>query len=303
MRRGFLGLGSFSGQDRAYAATFGVFLLAMECVLEGVLQSTPERWWIFHACTAGLAVWSLITAQPLSHVVVGVAGLATFANEIELVSQLSGRWQDVAPSGILLVCAIYALVQGLKSRSRLKDELELDGSELPIRSARLRASNPETYLLATGVVGSFAEMTVVPWVGYRALFGLIEGDLTLGELRGLYEELEIADFARVSYLEWGYMLTWFSLLACGALVVQGFVRSVSPPRIILLTITGTTAVSTAMQAALAGGLLIEDDVQMRLGPILAVIGGALATTGSGLLCREIADSLVEPPEQIVHDPF
>jgi hypothetical protein len=172
-----------------------------------------------------------------------------------------------------------------------------------MRSARLRASSPETYLLATGVVGSFVAMTVVPWVGYRALFGLIEGDLTLGQLRGLYGDLGIADFARVSYLEWGYLLTWLSLIACGALVVRGFVRSVSPPRVILLTVTGVTALSTAMQAALAGGLLIGDDFQIRLGPILAVIGGALATTGSGLLCREGTDSLVKPPEQIADDVF
>jgi hypothetical protein len=77
MRRGFLGLGEMSDDDQNSVMLFVILALSLECVLEALLQGSPERFWVFHGVAVGISAWALSSGSQLGMRFAAIAGVAT----------------------------------------------------------------------------------------------------------------------------------------------------------------------------------------------------------------------------------
>ena len=106
MRKGFLGMGDMSEDEQINAMLFVILALSLECVLEGLLQGSPERFWVFHGIAAAISVWGLSTGSLLAMRLASIAGVTVFLNELELIWNLDDRARLIVPTFVLLSASI-----------------------------------------------------------------------------------------------------------------------------------------------------------------------------------------------------
>lgn len=237
MRRGFLGLGEMSEDDQNNVMLFVVLALSLECVLEGLLQGSPERFWVFHAVAAGLSVWALSSGSQLAMRFASIAGVATFLNEMELIWDFEDRARLLVPTLVLLSASITLGWRVFSSGG----DVRVSGNSMVRRSSR--PLNPfagyEPYLVLIGSALVVYSLAIGQWLDIEKWFGLVSDSSGFTEIRKSYKDLDISGDLYTTYLDVGYLISYASA-GVGAVVYIG-------------RLTGRLSVSSTLMLALAIG--------------------------------------------------
>lgn len=237
MRRGFLGLGEMSDDDQNSVMLFVILALSLECVLEALLQGSPERFWVFHGVAVGISAWALSSGSQLGMRFAAIAGVATFLNELELLWEFDDRARLLVPTLVLLSASVTL---GWKVFSA-------DGGvTVPGRSAVRRNSRPlnpfagyEPYLVLIGAALVVYSLAIGQWLDIERLFGLFTDSAGFSDIRKNYSDLDISGEIYTKYLDAGYLVSYASA-GVGAVVYIG-------------RLTGRLSVSSTLMLALAIG--------------------------------------------------
>lgn len=237
MRRGFLGLGEMSEDDQNNVMLFVILALTLECVLEGLLQGSPERFWVFHGVAAGLSAWALSSGSLLAMRFAAIAGVANFLNELELLWDFEDRARLLVPTLVLLSASITLGWRVFNSGG---------GVTVPGKSVVKRNSRPlnpvagyEPYLVLIGAGLVVYSLAIGQWLDIERLFGLFSDSAGFSDIRKSYEDLDITGDIYTTYLDVGYLLSYASA-GVGAVVYVG-------------RLTGRLSVSSTLMLALAIG--------------------------------------------------
>jgi len=254
MRSGFLGLGEMSEDDQNNVMLFVILALSMECVLEGLLQGSPERFWMFHAVAVGLCIWALSSGSLLAMRFASIAGVATFLNRLELIWDSEDRTRLIVPTLVLLSASVTLGWKVFNSGgivvARSNSTANRNG----------RFLNPvagyEPYLVLIGSALLIYSLAIGPWIDIDKWFGLFSDSVGFSEIRRSYGDLKISGDFYTSYLDFGYLISYASAVV-GAVVYIGRLMgrlSVSSSLMLALAVGSTAAAAwhTAFVIDLAG---------------------------------------------------
>jgi len=237
MRSGFLGLGEMSDDDQSNVMLFVILALSLECVLEGLLQGAPERFWVFHAVAAGLSAWALSSGSGLAMRFTSIAGVATFLNELELIWDLEDRARLLVPTLVLLSASVTLGWKVFNSGGGIV----IPGNSVVRRNSR--RLNPiagyEPYLVLIGAALGFYSLAIGQWLEIEKWWGLFSDSAGFSDIRKSYKDLDITGDIYTTYLDAGYLLTYASA-GVGAVIYIG-------------KLTGRLSVSSTLMLALAIG--------------------------------------------------
>lgn len=100
-----MGFGEMSDEEQTNAMLFVILALSTECVLEGLLGGSSERFWIFHAISAALSIWGLSSGSTFAMQLASISGIVNFLNELEMVWEFENRARMITPSFVLLAAS------------------------------------------------------------------------------------------------------------------------------------------------------------------------------------------------------
>ena len=208
VRSGFLGFGEMSDDEQNNVMLFVILALSTECVLEGLLTSAPERFWVFHAVAAALCVWALSSGVKLAIQLSSISGVATFFNELELVWGLEDRARLITPAFVLLAASITL---GWKIFSS-GGTVPMPSQVLTQRAASNRklTSGYEPYLVFLGAILVIYSLAIGDWLEREKWFGLFSDSVGFSEIRKIYQDLDISGDVYTTYLDFGYLLSYAS---------------------------------------------------------------------------------------------
>ncbi len=287
MGSGFLGFGSLSRENQIRLGLFGSLLLALECVLAGLVTDAPVRGYVMHALTAGLAVWALQDPSTASIRAAGSAGVAAVANEALMLADAQMSLRYLLPGLLLLGVSIWVMERSLSDRGSPRQGSRLAGSQLsseqlPPPTAGRSMSDQK---LAVGAALSGAAIGLygllgADWVLIRTLFGFVRRTLTFQELRLAWRDLGTPDAVGEAVLGGGQLLAYASFAAVGLALASRFSRGFvlhSPWRMALVVIVAAGAICNLL--IVASLLAASSSVVVLGGAWLLPIGLAVSAFG------------------------
>jgi len=278
MRQGFLGMGDMSEDEQINAMLFVVLALSLECVLEGLLQGAPGRYWVFHAIAAALCAWGLSSGSLLAMRLASIAGVTVFLNELELIWNLDDRARLIVPTFVLLSASI---VLGWKV-------FNSGGVSIPSQSVakrNTRLSNPlagyELHIALFGSALVLYSLGFGQWVTIEKWFGLSSEGAGFSDIRALYKDLGVSGDIYTTYLEVGYLLSYASA-GVGAVVNLG---KLSRRLVVSSTLTMALAIGSLVAAVWHSALVLDlvssgDDIPIGLSAWAGSVGLALISAGA-----------------------
>ena len=257
MRSGFLGFGEMSDDEQTNAMLFVILALSTECVLEGLLTSAPERFWVFHAVAAALCIWALSSGTQLAIQLSSISGVATFFNELELVWKFEDRAQLITPAFVLLAASITL---GWKVFSP-GGTVPMPSQVLAQRSASSRklTSGYEPYIVFLGAILVIYSLAIGDWLEREKWFGLFSDSVGFSEIRKIYEDLDISGDIYTTYLDFGYLLSYASALVGLAVYVGKLTNRMIVSSKIMLALAVGSLVATFWHTAFVIDLLGNSD--------------------------------------------
>jgi len=240
VRSGFLGFGEMSDDEQTNAMLFVILALSTECVLEGLLTSSPERFWVFHAIAVALCVWALSSGVKLAMQLSSISGVVIFFNELELVWNFENRARLITPSFVILAASITLGWKVFSAGGTVATPSQF----LPQRvaSSRKLTSSYEPYVGFLGAILVVYSLAISNWLEIEKWFGLFSDSAGFGEIRRNYKDLGISGGVYTTYLDFGYLISYASA-AVGVAVYFG-------------KLTGRILVSSKIMLALAIGSLV-----------------------------------------------
>lgn len=287
MGRGFLGFELLSRENQIRLGLFGSLLLALECVLAGLVTDAPVRGYVMHALTAGLAVWALQDPSTASIRAAGSAGIAAVANEALMLADAQMSFRYLLPGLLLLGVSIWVLERTLSDKgspddgSRL-EVAQLSSDQLPPPTAHRSKSDQK---LAVGAALSGTAIGIygllgADWILVRALFGLVRQTFTFQELRLAWQDLGTPDAVGEAVLGGGQLLAYASFAAVGLALVSCFSRGfVLPSRWRIALVIIVTAGAICNLVIVASLLAASSSVVVLGGAWLLPIGLAISAFG------------------------
>ena len=278
MRQGFLGMGDMSEDEQINAMLFVVLALSLECVLEGLLQEAPGRYWVFHAIAAALCAWGLSSGSLLAMRLASIAGVTVFLNELELIWNLDNRARLIVPTFVLLSASI---VLGWKV-------FNSGGVSIPSQSVakrNTRLSNPlagyELYIALFGSALVLYSLGFGQWVTIEKWFGLSSEGAGFSDIRALYKDLGVSGDIYTTYLEVGYLLS-YAAAGVGAVINLG---NLSRRLVVSSTLTMALAIGSLIAAVWHSALVLDlvssgDDIPIGLSAWAGSVGLALISAGA-----------------------
>lgn len=231
MGSGFLGFESLSRENQIRLGLFGSLLLALECVLAGLVTDAPVRGYVMHALTAGLAVWALQDPSTASIRSAGSAGVAAVANEALMLADAQMSFRYLLPGFLLLGVSIWVLERSLSDKGSPGDDSrqalsQLSSERLPPPTADRSTSDQKLAVgasLSGAAVGLYG-LLGADWILIRALFGFVRRSLTFQELRLAWRDLGTPDAVGEAVLGGGQLLAYASFVAVGLALVSRYSR-------------------------------------------------------------------------------
>ena len=278
MRKGFLGMGDMSEDEQINAMLFVILALSLECVLEGLLQGSPERFWVFHGIAAAISVWGLSTGSLLAMRLASIAGVTVFLNELELIWNLDDRARLIVPTFVLLSASI---VLGWKA-------FNSGGVVTPAQSNAKRNNrllNPfagyEPYIALFGSALVLYSLGFGQWVTIEKWFGLSSEGAGFSDIRALYKDLGVSGDIYTTYLEVGYLLSYASA-GVGAVINLG---NLSRRLVVSSTLAMALAIGSLIAAVWHSALVLDlvssgDDIPIGLSAWAGSVGLALISAGA-----------------------
>lgn len=218
MRSGFLGFGEMSDEEQTNAMLFVILALSTECVLEGLLGGSSERFWIFHAISAALSIWGLSSGSTFAMQLASISGIVNFLNELEMVWEFENRARMITPSFVLLAASATLGWKVFGSGRKL-----VTPSRQIAQQARKRSnlsSGFESYVVFLGAILVVYSLALSRWFEVESWFGLFSNSVGFGDIRESYEDLNISNRITSSYLDFGYLIS-FASAGAGVLVYFG----------------------------------------------------------------------------------
>lgn len=281
MGRRLLGLERMSRDDQLRVGLVGLSLLALECVLAGLVTDAPIRGWIMHALAAGLGVWALSEMETTPIRATGSAGVAAVANEALMIAEANQSMRYLLPGLLLLVVSVVVLQRTFDRPAT--PERVVAGSRVTetLRPPATRSIDDSSNKVAVGVGVIGALMTLyglieAEWVLVRALFGLIRERLALTELQVAWQDLgtpsAVSELIVVGAQYSGYLGV--------VIVAAGVIGGVSRP--LKLSSGLRSALTAVLGAGAVLNLLIVGALVSASGNVVVLGGAWLAPIGLGL---------------------
>ncbi len=237
MKKGFLGIGLLSRENQIRVGLFGALLLALECVLAGLVDDAPVRGYALHALAAAFAVLALSEMKIFFIRGTASAGIAAIANEALMLAEAQISMRYLIPGLLLLVVSIWILERSLRVEPlhrefiREVDPKTTNGFLTPPLSS---FSGDQILAVITSLVGaalSLYGLVGADWILTRAIFGLFRQTYSLQELRLVWQDLGTPDAVGDAFLSGSQLLAYASLLvvalAVTSVISHGFVVSKS----------------------------------------------------------------------------
>lgn len=229
---------------------WGVLLLSLECVLEGLISGGETRGWVFHAiavagCTVAIFRKSDLTAQ-----ISMVCGLVAFFNEIILLHDASIALKFIAPSFVLFGVSMTGLVlllgvgqretstrQGSSGFNGPKSGIQREPLSPPpggkIPSPATLASPPTTkriafpnnrgsdfYCVVGGLIVVYS-LSMASWIDLEKWFGLRTATVGFAELRDVESIVDGVTTVSSAYFSIGFLGSYLvSALAIGSVILR-----------------------------------------------------------------------------------
>ncbi len=273
MKKGFLGFGLLSREHQIRLGLFGALLLALECVLAGLVYEAPLRGYVLHALAAGLAVWALRELTDILIRAAASAGIAAVANEALMLAEEQIAVRYLIPGLLLLGVSIWILERSLSEKSShrngsgVADPQNISGLLPPPSNI---SSSDKVLALVTSLVGaalSLYGLVGADWILTRAIFGLFRQTYSFQELRLVWQDLGTPDAVGDAFLSGGQLLAYASLLVVGLAVTsvlsRGFVVRGSWRTALLAIVVGAAVCNLLVVVAL-----------MTASSKIVVLGGA-----------------------------
>jgi hypothetical protein len=291
----FLGFETMSREDHLRVGLFGLVLLSLQCVLLGLVTDAELRGWAIHAVAAGLGAWALVGVEPLPVRATSATGIVAVVNEAVMYLDRDQPLKYVIPALLLLGTAIWVLERSMTmpatELSSLTGATGSSGGSVwddSISSLDLPPPPPPMHLrnlwapivTVAGIGMTVYGFLAADWIMSRALFGLIQADLTYSQLRDVWSNLGapppvVEGFVGIAYVL-GYVGMLLALIgSMSALVRQFEIGQVW--RVAGASVIGATSV---MQFLVVVGLLTaEANISVLSGAWAAPLGLGLAALG------------------------
>jgi len=229
---------------------WGVLLLSLECVLEGLISGGEIRGWVFHAVAVVVSLFAAIRRDDLTSQISMISGLVAFLNEFLLFQDTSIALKYLVPSFVLFGVSATGLVfqlgigPGGTTPSQRLSGLNVSQTGFPggTSSPPPIPKNPGSHLLAPppatkqtslpsgrasdllSVVGGLAviySLSVASWIDLEKWFGLRTATVGFGELREVESIIDGVSIVSAVYFSVGFLGSFMvSALAIGAVLLR-----------------------------------------------------------------------------------
>ena len=297
MADGFMGLGDMSREDQMRVGLMVVLALALECVLEGLVSESPLRAWVFHAVAVVLAAWSLFDQNPWLVRSASAAGVVAVGNDALLISEASASMRFLIPSAVLFVASAWVFQRSIATSvapdaysSPVSDPLlattstGFDPPPPPPMPTSLSKAAP--FVIGSGALISLYGLFGASWAQADTLFGLLQNQLTLSEVRASWVDLGAPSGVTQLAASGVPIFSILALIVSAVGAVGAISRQFVIPRQLMIGGAVIIGVVLALQLITILGLSsAEGDVRVLAGAWFAPLG--LATAGVGYwLARE-----------------
>lgn len=287
----FLGLGGMSREDQLRVGLIAIFVLALECVLEGLVVGASLRGWIFHAVAAVTSIWALYEFSSLAVRLASTAGVVAVGNEALLISEANASMHYLMPAMVLFVVSGWVFQRSIASVVHIERDswtgsdpvssatmLDFEMSPQPLPSNQLRKLTP--FIIGGGSLLVLYGIFLAPWVETRALFGLLSDELNLSQVSSKWIELGagegVTEFIASGIQTFsfvGLMIAIFGAVASHSqqLVVSRQIHLSCAAAIILVSILQFVVIAELVS--------VESDLRVLAGAWTTPVGTLLAGIG------------------------
>ena len=290
MASGFMGFGNMSREDQIRVGLTAILVLALECVLEGLVTESPLRTWLFHAVAVGLSAWSLFDLSPWVVRSASALGVVAVGNDALLVSEANASMRFLFPSTALFVASVWVFQRSVASSiapdnysSTVTDPLNTAqslGFELPTPPHVNHFRNASPAVIGIGVIISLYGLFGASWAQSESLFGLFRNQLTLTEVRASWVDIGAPNGVLELAASGVQIFSLLALLVAAAGAVGAVSRQFVVPRQLLISGVAFIGLVLSLQLLVITGVgSAETDVRVLAGAWLAPLG--LAAAGYG----------------------
>ena len=286
MSKKYLGLDEMSRGDQLRVGLVGMALLALECVLAGLVTDSAVRGWIVHALAAGLTVWALTELKPIAIRFAGFAAVLAVFNEALLIAEAQQSMKYLLPSSLLLAVSGWVLERSFTASSpidEVSDAWVSPNTDLGVNELQPKSALTNLWAPVIAVFGIFVTLfgfLEADWVQAKFLFGLFSNNLTYSEIRLLWDDFGAPSMIAKAYVSLSHILGYFAMLIAAVGAISGIIRQFEIPQPWRVVGVVTVGIASFMQTVVVVGLLsAESNIVVQGGAWLAPLGLAMATLG------------------------
>ncbi len=290
MANKFLGLGGMSREDQIRAGLVAVLVLALECVLEGLVSESILRGWIFHAFAVGLSVWALFDLTSLPVRLASTAGVVAVGNEALLISEANASMRYLIPGSVLFIASGWVFQRSVSSTVAVENDSWTSvhpvnaatalGFEMPPPPPPNQLQKLAPFIIGSGSLLALYGVFFAPWVSTSTLFGLLREQLTLSQVSGTWIDLGAGDGISEFVASGIQIFSVVALLISAVGVFSSLNRQliISPP----MKLAGTALIAfvSLLQVVVIARLVsAEADLRVLAGAWTTPVGSLLAGIG------------------------
>lgn len=290
MQNNFLGLGGMNGEDQLRVGLVAVLVLALECVLEGLVTESILRGWIFHAFAVGLSVWALIDLNSLAVRLASAAGVVAVGNEALLISEANASMRYLIPGSVLFLVSGWVFQRSVSSSVAVQENVWMGdhpinastalGLELPPPLPPNQLQKLAPFIIGSGSLLVLYGIFFAPWVSTSTLFGLLSENLNLSQVSSNWANLGAGDGISELVASGIQIFSVVALFISAIGVFSSINRQLVVSRQIHLTCTASIILVSILQFVVIAELVsVESDLRVLVGAWTTPVGTLLAAIG------------------------
>lgn len=290
MPNNFLGLGGMNREDQLRVGLVAVLVLALECVLEGLVTESILRGWIFHAFAVGLSVWALFDLNSLAVRLASAAGVVAVGNEALLISEANASMRYLIPGSVLFFVSGWVFQRSVSSSVAVQENVWMGDHPINASTALSLEMPPppppnQLQKLAPFIIGSGSLLVLygiffAPWVSTITLFGLLSENLNLSQVSSNWANLGAGDGISEFVASGIQIFSVVALLISAIGVFSSINRQLVIFQPIKLVLTALIAFISLLQVVVIARLISADaDLRVLVGAWMTPIGLSMAGIG------------------------
>ena len=290
MGNGFLGLSGMSREDQMRVGLAAVFVLTLECVLEGLVSEAELRAWIFHAFAVGLSTWALLDLSSLPVRLASTAGVVAVGNEALLISEANVSMRYLIPGSVLFITSGWVFQLSVSSAVSVERDNSFDtyptndvtalGFEMPPPPPPNQMQKFAPFVIGSGSLLVLYGIFFAPWVSTSTLFGLLSENLNLSQVSSNWANLGAGDGISEFVASGIQIFSVVALLISAIGVFSSINRQLVISQPIKLVLTALIAFISLLQVVVIARLISADaDLRVLVGAWMTPIGSSMAGIG------------------------